>query len=199
MKNRTPLLSVVVGCAVMGIMLDFLMNGVLKVVWIAITGPTYVVAASTLATALKRSRWSAYTSRGVVGLLVGTILGHLIFQNHGEVRTYPMSRVPSSLSQAVAFRSDDFPETLFVTSPKLQRELDRRSNDSSVPVSVTIQKDYGCIRSFRVSTVAGVDVLTDTDATWTWKIDKNNPGKPFTGVDPHDEDQALIWCRFHPF
>ena len=177
-------------------MADFLVNGVLKVVYIPIYVPAYLVFASGLYHYLALSRWKQSALSSSVIFLAGTALGHLTMTGRHELRTYEMDLVRDT---PISLHSSDFSQTLTVTSDKLRTELARSGIRSGIPVTIQVIKDYSCIRFFEVSTVADVDVMMDSKADWVWR--QEGPlaadSRGLSGMD--EENRRLPWCRIRWF
>lgn len=214
---RTPF-AVFFCFALIGIGVDFMFNGILKVVWLAIYGPVYLGIASTLYNSLYKTSFRASAKLGAFAFLGGAAAGHCLWTGHTETRIYPMSRGGMSGS-TITLRSPRFSRTLVVTSELLRKTLPegleetRASSSSSgnssgngIPVAIQVVQDYGCIRTFKVSTVAGVDVMNDPGSLWVWRSDEATsasspgPGAPLNGplLDGIDEEnQRKPWCMIH--
>ena len=71
-----------------------------------------------------------------------------------------------------------------------------------IPVTVEVIKDYGCIVSFKVATVAGVDVMNDPQSSWVWRQPKDQPGpeEPHGGFEGMAEENGQrFWCEIQWF
>jgi hypothetical protein len=73
------------------------------------------------------------------------------------------------------------------------------NSQADIPVAIQVIKDYGCIRSFKVTTVAGVDVMFDNKADWVWREQKitTTPEGGFDGME--EENHRVLWCRIKWF
>lgn len=196
MKNRfaLPAFLLAVACALLGALLDFVFNGVFKIVWIVIYGPAYVVAAKGLATQLSqhsKTRFKPLTRVAVGGFLGGAIVLHLASTGHRRQAVYPMLL---ATADPITLRSEQWPQKLFVSSDKLSKTLAGPNAQQQIPVATERVTDYGCTRTFEVVSVAGVDVRSDPDARWTWKTDPRAAARA-TPAGPGYEDQGLPWCR----
>ena len=176
---------------VLGVALDFLFNGVFKIIWILIYGPAYCVAGKVLAAQLAPTRWANLIPSAVVTLLCGALIGHLVLVGRARTLVYSMKLTGNS---PIVLGSSDWPQTLVVSSEKLRQGLSQSSSLSSIPVSVTLVTDYGCIRTSGVDTIGGVDVRMDREATWVWKTDPHATNLSVI-AGPGTEDSDLPWCR----
>jgi hypothetical protein len=194
LKNSAMFFAAVLG----GVFTDFLFVGVLKIVWVAIYGTVYLTCASTLYTFLSKSRFKKITLSSSLGFFATAFIFHFSVEGVQSNRTYLMdldSYPPPAL------HSPKFAQLLIVESDRLQSLLPEKNLTKEIPVSFAIIKDYGCIRSFKVKTVAGIDVMDDVRASWTLKAEK---GYLFTSTAPPDprfdgmaeENMRLPWCHF---
>jgi hypothetical protein len=188
-SKRTSYLVALAICALLGALLDFVFNGVFKIVWIVIYGPAYVVAAKVLHTQLSRLRPSWPARPAIVSLFAGALACHLLCVGHTRQVAYLMTQVSNA---PMTFRAADWPQTLVVTSDKLTQVLGAGAGKDRVPVVLNAVLDYGCYQSLKISTVAGVDVQTDPDASWTWRMENRAPMP--TDIGPGSEDRSLPWC-----
>lgn len=201
--NRRQTL-VFLACVPLGAVSDFFFvalvigwafNFVFNESWLFIYGPAYLAGAGTLWNFLLTSPWRQERRFGVYGYLLGALLSHFIFVNAHGTRLYSMNvdKKYNAGVQGVLLRSPDWPQVLFVTSEKAREELTRNFEDKSAPVTVSVTSDYGCYREAAVKTVAGVDVMYDHSATWTWQV--NQLSKISGSYNPGEEDQRFFWCR----
>lgn len=174
-----------------GIILDFLSNGVLKIGAMVIWGTVYFGLACLIGTELLRTRWEHWTRYGVIAFIVGSYGGHWVMTGNHSMQVYPMSLAPHSDSP-ITLRSDAFPQTLLVNSEKLKAELAHHDPHDTLPVSVLVTRDYGCIQSFVVDQIAGIDVRIDPTANWAWKGDPNAGNVLLSR--PGLEAPTLPWC-----
>lgn len=195
--SRPKLLPALFVLALSGVAADFLVNGVLKIIWIIIYGTTYLgIAASlynrALSTPLRdRASWLA------LAFLAGAALGHVALTGRSQLRTYTMTVLTAS---PLALGSSEFTDQLLVTSSRLQQELSRPGAPASVPVTIQVVENYGCIESFKVSSIAGIDVLSDPQASWVWKPPQGGPTAPTSGsAGLTEENKRLPWCQIHWF
>jgi hypothetical protein len=181
-------------CVVSGGVVDFLVNGVLKILWIPIYGPVYISISLAIYNYILRSRRSSFALKGAISFLIGAAIGHLVLTGRKEVRVYPMNLTNDN---PISLRSPSFSQSLLITSDKVRNAIGDRKSD--IPVTIQIVKDFGCIQSFKVATVAGVDVMFDTSADWVWRDEKivSVPSGGFSGMD--EENLKLLWCRIRWF
>jgi hypothetical protein len=176
-----PSILIVLGCAIFGAVLDFLVNGVLKIVWAVVYIPVYIAIANGLHSRIKRN--------GIIAFFCGAAFIHLVFDGRTQTLTYKMDIIEPSPLQ---LGSSEWSQRLFVESPSVQKKLGADTSKAQVEVSIVRETTYGCTVSSYVKTVAGIDVKTDPASTWVWKKDKNDP-TPTKG--PGAEDAKLGWCR----
>jgi len=175
---------------ILGLLTDFISNGVFKIGTAWVWGTTYVGIACIIATELLKSRWEPRTRYGVIAFLIGSFGGHFIMSGCHSTRVYSMALASSS---PITLRSDQWPQMLLVTSDKLSADLAHRNPGDPVSVSILVTTDYGCIHSFIVDQVAGIDVRLDPAANWVWKTDPHANASALSG-GPGLEDHALPWC-----
>ena len=190
-EQRPEKFAILAAVFVLGVAIDFLFNGVFKIVWILIYGPAYCVAGKVLASQMAPTRWANLIPSAVVTLLCGTLIGHLALVGRGRTLAYSMKLTGTS---PIVLASSDWPQTLVVSSEKLGQALSQGSPASSIPVSMTLVADYGCTRTSTVDTIGGVDVRTDRQATWVWKTDPHATNLSVI-AGPGTEDLDLPWCR----
>jgi hypothetical protein len=176
-------------CTLLGFTVDFVFNGVLKIIWVVIYLPCYFALGATLWNWLVENRWSQWAIVGVAGFALGCLGTHFAFNDCHRIQLYHLALVGDS---PVALRSKDWPETLFVTSEKLSQILRGWADKNDIPVTALIVTDYGCTKSTRMVAVAGFNIDTDPDTNWVWK-DDDRLQKIKTG--PGSEDRYLPWCR----
>jgi len=193
MPGRRHPTALLVFCFLGGALLDFVFNGVFKIIWIVVYGPAYVVAAKLLAYKLGQSRWKEHVKVAVWALLIGAGVGHLIFTGHERGKAYRMDVVSDA---PVTLHAPQWSQRLLVSSPKVDKALAALPSRKDVPVTVTFVLNYGCVKHWYVETVAGVDVRGDSDASWTWRTDGRAPADPGLALGPGDEeDRGLPWCK----
>jgi hypothetical protein len=175
----------------LGALLDFLINGVLKIVWMVIYIPIYLVVCNMMLDHLSAKGLSSLRRYTVVAFSVGALVVHLVLVGRAHTRVYQMLLVSD---KPVTLRSRDWPEVLIVSSAKLRELLSRQTGkeQKDVPVKISSITDYGCIRSYAVNSVDEVDVEFDPQASWTLRNDAKTLAE-ITG--PESEDQWLPWCR----
>lgn len=186
LTSSAPLLFT---CAFLGVLLDFIFNGVLKIVWIWIYAPAYLTAATILVARLSKTRHKPVANEAAGLMILGALALHLLFTGAIRQSVYPMDL---SLTEPVTFRSDLWPQRLIVLSDQLSKHLTGMPSTKALPVVIERIADYGCTRSSVVVSVAGVDVRVDPDARWTWKTD---PLAAASFEGPGFEDRGLPWCR----
>jgi hypothetical protein len=187
--KRNASIAFLAACAISGALLDFAFNGVFKIVWFVVYGPAYCAAAKVLDTQLSRLRPSWPVRPAVVALLGGALIGHLVSVGRTRRIEYSLKLVSDS---PITLRSGDWPQILVVSSEKLGQRLATLADKSAVPIVLDAVTDYGCYRSVKIATVAGVDVQTDPNASWTWRMENRQPVP--VDVGPGSEDRVLPWC-----
>lgn len=187
--------ALILTCLLLGALLDFIFNGVLKIVWFIVYGPVYLACAEILLTKLMTSHPPRLSRLGAGALLCGAFAAHLGMTGLHRQEVYRMSPVSTD---PITFRSDDWPQKLYVSSDGLAKKLLGVKTTEPVPVIVSRVVDYGCTRSFTVVSVDDVDVR-DPGSRWSWKSD---PGvaTPTHPIGPGYEDDGLSWCKisFYP-
>ncbi len=170
-----------------GALFDFLVYGVAKIIWAVVYVPLYVVVASILHTQLTRSAHARHFKMAFVGFVAGALVARVALVHRHRQATYVMA---AGGSQPFTLHSEDWPRTLLVTSEALAKDLSAKPAGRALSVVVDVVSDYGCISSFQVRTIDGVNVENDPSATWTWR-------DPSVGATsgPGLEDQELPWCR----
>lgn len=199
-KDFREIIYFLLVCAFIGLMVDFLFNGVavrflfrqfFKEQWAFIYVPLDLALASTLITLLHRTRWTHLANRGALAFVCGIILGHLIFIGHHVTRFYSLIQLTDS--NYVLLRSMSWPQILFIEGEEVRKNLLQNPTGEEVQVTMDMVTDYGCIRTAVVSTVAGIDVKEDHDTTWTWRM--NEYAKTPKRAGPGMEDRRFPWCR----
>ena len=189
--NRFILPIILLTALLGGGFIDFLIYGVCKIIWMVIYVPAYCAISVALFGFCARTQWKKHAWGIITAVLCGALLARLSMVNHHRLITYAME---SSSVSPITLHSEEWPQILIVTSDKLQKDLASKTPKSNIPVLVEAITDYGCIKSFRVTSIDGVDVEQDPKASWTWKtLDANNATK---GLGPGSEDQGYPWCRF---
>jgi hypothetical protein len=173
---------------VFGVALDFLCNGVFKIIWFVIYFPTYFVVAVALVSRLSSTRWAPDTRKLLLGLTLGATCGHLHFTTHHHLLTYTMS---IDAQDPITLRSSEWSQRLVVSSDPLAKKLAGHPRGENVPVTVDLVTNYGCIQSYRVNTIDDVDVRDDPTSTWTWKGGSSVPD----ASGPGSEDRYWPWCK----
>jgi hypothetical protein len=182
---------------VFGIFMDFVFNGLLKIVWLIIYGLCYVTIGTTINSYLVETRFAKHTRLAMFALLLGALVGHLTLTGHQDLRKYSMIRSPSPFQNApLAMKAKELTETLYVSSDKLQEKLSQHSSPTAqeaIPVTVRVTTQYGCIQLIQVDEIDGVAINSDPAASWTWKIDRNT--NVFDSVHLGWGDENYFWCR----
>lgn len=192
MSQRGIKITAVVLSFLLGALLDFLVYGVGEIVWFVVYAPLYFAAGSILVTALAHSRWERVARAAATSMIVGLIVARLSLAHVHRKVTYTMTISPAP---SITLRSENWPRTLVVSSEKLKADIAGKPAGTIIPVVVDVLTTYGCISSFVVSTVDGVDIQEDRAASWTWRNDANAPAGQIGG--PGLEDQQFPWCRIH--
>jgi hypothetical protein len=190
--------ALALGCFVLGAFTDFVFNGILKIVWIAIYGLCYVTIGTTLNAYLAKTRFFKNTRLSMTALLLGALAGHLAMAGHQFPRNYSMRLVSNPFENAsIALKAEELTETLYISSEKLQQKLSQKSSAASqepIPVTVRVTFQYGCIQKIVVDRVDGIAINSDPAASWTWKIDRDAP----TAAEPLNlgwGDEKYFWCH----
>jgi hypothetical protein len=118
------------------------------------------------------------------------LASHLFFTGHQKIRSYTMTLAPGL---PITLISPAWTQRLIVASDPLSAKLVGHAAGESVEVTIDYVTHYGCISSYRVLTIAGVDVAGDPQATWTWKSPNPGPNQtgPSTNYDPY------FWCKIN--
>jgi hypothetical protein len=195
-NSRVPSHAIVAAAFFLGVLTDFIFNGVLKIVWIAIYGSVYLTLSGGIYTYLLTSQWKQYAVKSGIAVLLGSIVSHLLFTGQVEIRHYDM-RLTSEAQ--LVLQAPELSQTLYVASENAVKALGKFEKNVSVPVTVQVVKDYGCILSFKVITVAGVDVMGDAQSSWVWKqVDSRSPPPGgFSGLN--EENSRRPWCTIKWF
>jgi hypothetical protein len=191
----------------LGALVDFLFNGVLiawafklqfKEAFAFIYIPLYFTVALTISNYILTTKWEKLAAATVVIYLAGAALGHFTLVGAHRTLKYSMNwddHYETEKNMAL-LRSNDWPQILFVSSERVEDELKRNYVGHPVPVTVDAVTDYGCYRNAAVHTVAGVDVMYDRMADWTWQV--NHLAPPAQKYGPGKEDQVYFWCHRPP-
>lgn len=182
--------------ALSGVAADFLVNGVLKLIWIVIYGATYLGIAASIYNRALTGRWRESAGRLAVAFLAGAALGHVALTGRSHLRSYSMTALSAS---PITLGSPDFSDQLLVTSSRLQQELSRPGAPVSVPVTIQVVQNYGCIESFRITSIGDVDMMADPQATWVWKAAPGVPPGTAARSGLAAENARLPWCQIHWF
>jgi hypothetical protein len=204
--NRVPLF-IILGSVFFGIAVDFLFNGIVvgyifnrdfSEKWSFIYIPLFFAVAMTLSNYLLQSTQKRLANHAVGAFFLGNLLGHLTFVGvpHSPIYWMTFDEEYDAGENGVLLRSTEWQQILFVTSGKARAEIQHHFKRAPIPVTLSITTDYGCNRSAFVSTVAGIDVMIDGGATWTWQVDHNEITQGKRG--PAMEDQSLFWCHRPP-
>ena len=143
----------------MGILVDFITGGLLKIIWFAIYATTYLALGMTLGTYL--ARFSQSYRQQVIFFLAGTLFGHLMFAGDHHRPNFQMNFESYS---PIVLTSPQFSESLFLTSDDFTSKLGR--NVKKVDVLFESLSDYACVKSFEILSVDGIDVR---NTSWTWR------------------------------
>jgi len=198
LKDR---IALAIACFVFGVFMDFVFNGILKIVWFIIYGLSYVTIGTTINSYLVETRFAKHTRLAMATLLLGALAGHLTLTGHQDVRKYSMTLSPSPFQNApLAMKAKELTETLYVSSDKLQEKLQEKLAQHSsptaqepIPVTVRVTTHYGCIQLIQVDEIDGVAINSDPAASWTWKIDRNT--NVLDSVHLGWGDENYFWCR----
>jgi hypothetical protein len=135
-----------------------------------------------------KTRFSKFSNRTIVAFLFGSFGAHFALMGADHIFTFPMSVASDS---PIVLRSTEWPQKLYVSSEKLTQALLHQPDRTDLPVTVEEVTDYGCIRTFAINTVDGVDVKTDADAAWTLRTEDL---RMLNDAGPGNEDHKLPWC-----
>jgi len=174
-----------------GALTDFLFVGILKIIWIWIYGAAYLALAMTLESKLRsRELWKNHTRWPVTAFLLGCLISHLFFVNHTREEVFPMqveSREP------LVLKTGEFPELLYVTSQKLQKNLTESPNKKETMMVAESVNDYYCMKSFSIKSIEGVEIKNDKSSTWTLRF--NKVGIFTNKILPSMDDSSWPWCK----
>lgn len=199
MTNKMSRAKVILAClalALFGLLIDFLFSGVLKIIWLVVYGPVYLGLATAIHNYALGNRWRSVANFMAAAFLLGAAIGHFAFAEKPEIRVYFMSMVNDS---PMEFQSTDFSDSLFVSSEPIKAKLSRNSSVQNIPVAIQVVKNYACIESFKVSSIAGVDVMHDKNAYWVWKPVGGTKAISANYFGKEAENQRLLWCRLRWF
>jgi hypothetical protein len=190
------LISILVASFLAGVAIDFLFNGVLKIVWIAIYSATYVTVSAILYSYLHERLGDLFAAKAAAVFLMGCLASHLLFTGQHETRTYLMKL---KSDPRIILQAPELSQSLFVAGDRVSTVMSKLDSNQSVPVTIDVVKYYGCIFSFKVMTVAGVDVMNDPESSWVWKqIDSHpEPAGGFSGLN--EENARRPWCTIKWF
>jgi len=174
-----------------GMLADFILVGVFKVVWIVIYGTTYFALAMTIETFVARSKLHILSRKSVIIFLTGTLLGHLAFVDYHRRDQYVLSVLSMS---PMVFQSEAFPEFLYVTSPALTEKLTKSpGNKAALKMETETVTDYGCRKTFAIMSIEGVEISSDKQTTWALRHNKLGV---FSNLElPTVEEKFLPWCK----
>ena len=192
------MIQLFIATALFGLGVDFLVIGVFKILWMSIYGAIYVGIAATLHNYAQRSsRWRSVSWLILGFFFGGIVLAHLAFKGKVETRNYTMNRVSNS---PILLESTDFQDSLLVQSDALQKEIAAHSNSQkTAPVVMEAVKNYGCIETFQVVSIDGIDVATDPQAHWVWKPSTRPISVDAVYSGKQAENERLAWCRVQWF
>lgn len=180
-----------------GALLDFIFNGVFKIVWIVIYGPAYLAAIKVLIAKLANTPLKAFTRPLVGAFLSGALLIHILLTSHASKLVYKMAVVSTD---PITLQSADWEQKLILQSDRLSEAL--RSGLDASPVAVVLARttNYGCTVKLVIQNVAGIDIIDDPKSRWVWKsspMPRQNGDEPLHSTGgPGSEDQSLPWCRY---
>ena len=181
-----------------GVLTDFISNGVFKIGAFLIYASVYLVVALTLHAQLARSqKWKNLASLATAAFVAGALGGRFFLAGHSSQSTYMMSLVKDS---PITLKPSEGTQVLIVVSEKLQTKLNSMKTEPAgvmqVPVLIDIVKDYGCLRVFNVHDVAGVDVKSDPEASWSWKTESQEEkgGRAASQLGLGMEYRWRPWC-----
>jgi hypothetical protein len=172
----------------LGILLDFITNGVLKITWTGVFCIIYFALAVNLYNYFQHGDLHRYSIPLAFTLVVGATLGHLFFTQKPHLQNFEMTRVSDS---PLTLQSPDFSDRLIIVSEKLQAALASKGEPQKVSVSIQVVKGYGCIESFKVDSIEGVDLASDTASQWVWK---SVPGALAPRLNPY---RYWCWIRWY--
>lgn len=175
-------------CALLGVLLDFLVYGVAEVEWPVVYLPLFFAALSIFYSWLLRSRWEKKAKVAVLTMLAGIAGARLTLSHWRRQATYSMT---AQTGTTITLRAPGSSRMLLVSSAALQAALAHKPAGETIPVVINVTTDYGCIHEFEVASIDGIDLNQDSAASWTWRTEG---AAPATGVGL--EDHALPWCRF---
>ena len=176
----------------LGVVTDFLTNGVLKILWISIYATAYIGIAASIYNHALSNQYRPLAKKIALAFLFGTLVGHLTFTGWQEARLYSMNVVSVS---PLALESPEFSDRLYVTSELLQKKLIDQPTLKTVPVTMQMIRNYGCISSFKISTIADVDVMSDSKSYWVWKHVSGMPESDSHFAGMKEENDRVFWCR----
>ncbi|MGZ3652030.1 MAG: hypothetical protein ACXVCI_06495 [Bdellovibrionota bacterium] len=192
MSQRGIKITAVVLSFLLGALLDFLVYGVAEIIWFVVYAPIYFAAGSILVTQLAHSRWERVARAAATSMILGLVVARLSLVHLHRKVSYTMN---VTQGPSITLRSENWPRTLVISSEKLKADIAGKAPGTTISVAVDVITNYGCISSFVVSTVDGVDIQADRAASWTWRNDSGAPADAIGG--PGLEDQQYPWCRIH--
>jgi hypothetical protein len=83
-----------------------------------------------------------------------------------------------------------------VESENVLNEIHKKGNGNTIPIQMAMVSDYGCFRTATIATVEGVDVKSDPNSTWTWRL--NDYATTPESKGPGNEDLIFPWCSHLP-
>jgi hypothetical protein len=184
-------LGLVVAFLALGVLTDFVLVGILKVIWIAIYGVSYFAFAMTVETQVSRKGGKQAARVAAVSFLIGTVIGHLLLVQQRREDVYLMSLLSQN---PIVLKSEEFPEFLYVQSDRLKQELAASAATEQISVKTVSISDYGCVKRFYIDAIKDIDVYGDTKASWTLRATK-------LGQFQHPEAPTVQgfqwpWCRY---
>jgi hypothetical protein len=179
--------------ALLGLTLDYLFSGVLKVIWFLIYAPFYAAIGNALYMQLRKSSFKESSLWITSAFFIGAALGHVTFTAYTRRFNYSMSL--QSLNPTT-LNSSEWPQKLILISDPVTAALVKIPPKGDIPVVIEDTLDYGCVRRSKIVSVAGVDISNDAASSWTWKKDHSYAVQidPVQLSGPGNEDQNLPWC-----
>jgi hypothetical protein len=161
-----------------------------------IYGSVYLTLAAGLYSYLHERFGDSFGAKAAVALLLGCLSGHLLFASHQEMRLYSMSLISDS---RIILQSPELSQTLYIVGDNVLKAVGPLELKKNIPITIQVMKDYGCIFSFKVATVAGIDVMNDPGSSWVWRQEdaRAEPVGGFSGLK--EENARRPWCMIQWF
>jgi hypothetical protein len=80
--------ALAVGCFALGLIIDFVLCGVFKVIWFLIYFPAYLAAGKGIESRVARSRLSKHSHLVILSLTAGALIGHFTFTSRKHVEMH---------------------------------------------------------------------------------------------------------------